>query len=273
MHLKHTQDGCGDYYDLLEKVIKFGNEVSNDRTGVGTVSLFGEQMRFNLQHGFPLVTGKEINYRAVFNEFLWMVVHGSTDVTWLEERGHKFWSAWKLDDGTIGPGYGHQFRRANNVDQVRNVIDGILSNPESRRHIISLWNPADIESMALPPCHGNIIQFDVFDGELSCLMYQRSADIFVGLPWNIAFYALMTHVFAHLTGLKVGELIVTIGNAHIYLSHLSQTRELLARDLGKYSAPILRIKRKVESIDDFVLGDFDLIDYHHHPKISAPVAV
>jgi thymidylate synthase len=261
-----------DYYNLLNNILLNGKE-SDDRTGTGTLSTFGAQMRFDLTHGFPLLTGKYINYKAVFNEFQWMVVEGSVDVTWLEERGHKFWSAWKRIDNTIGLGYGYQFRFADGIDQVQDVIDSLKNNPSSRRHIISLWNPAYIPNMSLPPCHGNLIQFNVNNGELNCMMTQRSADCFLGLPWNIASYALMSEVFAHLTGLKANELIISIGDAHIYKNHIDQVKELLSRDHDKYALPKLNIKRKVDNIDDFTIDDFEIVDYQYFPAISAPVAV
>jgi thymidylate synthase len=262
-----------DYYELLEKILECGEE-SDDRTGTGTIATFGEHLRFDLTKRFPILTTKEINFKAVLNEVLWMLVEGSVDVTWLEERGHNFWSNWKKIDGTIGFGYGYQFRFADGIDQVRDVLNSLKEEPASRRHIISLWNPVYIPSMSMPCCHGNIIQFNVSrKGVLNCQMYQRSADTFLGLPWNIAFYAIMTKMFAQLSGYIPGELCIAIGDAHIYKNHIDQVHELLSRDPTRYEPPILKINPAVKDIDDFKFEDFELIGYEHWPAISAPVSV
>lgn len=271
------------YLELLKDVLENGAG-RDDRTGTGTLSVFGRQMRFDLSEGFPIVTTKKIFWRGIVEEFLWMVVRGSIDVTELEDRGVKFWSAWKKDNGTIGPGYGEQFRSqkhlCNNgrgglhrieIDQVSDVIDSIKNNPNSRRHIISLWNPRDIPDMALPPCHGNLIQFYVEDGKLSCQMYQRSGDCLLGVPFNIAFYSLMTHVIAQLRGLGVGDFVHTLGDTHIYNNHIAQVEEQLTRE--PKSLPSIWINPLVTSIDDFTADDFKLIGYEHHPAIKAPIAV
>lgn len=258
------------YIKLLNSILSTSSP-KEDRTGTGTSSIFGYQMRFDLQKGFPIVTTKKINFKAVLNEFLWMVVEGSTDVRWLQERGHSFWNEWQKADGTIGPGYGYQFRHLK-VDQVQSVIDSIKSNPNSRRHIISLWNPETNNECSLPPCHGNIIQFNVRQNKyLDCQMYQRSGDALIGVPFNISFYSIMLHAFAHLTGYEVGEFIHTIGDVHIYNNHVDQVNEQLLR--VPYKLPELIIKRQVNDINDFKFEDFDLVNYQHHPAIKAPIAV
>lgn len=261
------------YHKLLKEIVKRGGHRPN-RTGIDTQSIFGTSLLIPLHEGFPLLTTRRLNVKAIVNEFLWMVVEGSTDVRWLRERGHTFWDAWAKDDGTIGPGYGHQFRYANGIDQVRNLIDGIKADPYSRRHIITLWNTADIPQMALPPCHGDFIQFYVSgDGRLSCLMVQRSADVPVGLPWNIGFYALFTHVVAHLTGTTPHALTIMIGDAHVYDNQLPKVEELLDRDPHTFPLPKLSIADSVTDIDDLRYEDILLTDYKSYPEIRMPVAV
>ena len=259
------------YLEMLQHVFDNGIE-REDRTKTGTIGVFGYQNRYDLQEGFPIVTTKKVFWRGIVEEFLWMVVRGSIDVSELEDRGVNFWSPWKGDDGTIGPGYGKQFRNCDSVDQVQSIIDGVQDNPESRRHVISLWNVSEIPEMELPPCHGVTIQFYVRDGEfLDCQMYQRSADIFIGVPFNISFYSLFTHVVAQLCDLKPGHFVHTMGDAHIYQNHVDQVKEQLSRE--PYDLPTLKLNPDIVDIDDFTWDDIELEGYEYHPYISAPVAV
>lgn len=268
--MSHTSN----YHELLHKII-FKGSIKKDRTGVGTQHLFGEMLKFPLSEGFPLITTRQINYEAVFNEFVWMVCLGSTNVNWLENRGHKFWSPWKKTNGTIGKGYGYQFRKAySNVDQIIQTLYYLNKDPNSRRHVITTWNPQDLPEMALPPCHGIVVQFNVRDEFLDLAMYQRSADAFLGLSWNIPFYALFCHVFAHLTDLKVGELTIMLGDVHLYLNHLNQTEELLLRNPNTYENPTLEITcPKTTSINRVDIQHFQLNNYQHYPAIKAEVAI
>ena len=261
------------YLDLMRKVREEGLR-RDDRTGTGTLSLFGYQMRFDLARGFPVVTTKKLHLRSVIHELLWFL-SGDTNVRYLNERGVTIWDEWADEQGDLGPVYGAQWRSwpaqgGGTIDQIAEVVSAIRSDPDSRRLIVSAWNPADVERMALPPCHC-LFQFYVAGGRLSCQLYQRSADIFIGVPFNIASYALLTHMMAHATGLKAGEFIHTLGDAHLYLNHLEQADEQLKRE--PLPLPRLVIKRDVKDIDAFRYEDFEIANYQSHPHIAAPVAV
>ena len=260
------------YLDLVQRVLDDGVERS-DRTGTGTLGVFGHQMRFDLSAGFPVVTTKKLHLRSIFGELLWFL-RGDTNIGWLHERGITIWDEWADADGNLGPVYGYQWRSwptpdGRHIDQIKCVIEAIRRNPNSRRHIVSAWNVADVDQMALPPCHA-LFQFHVAEGRLSCQLYQRSADIFLGVPFNIASYALLTHLVAQQTGLEVGDFVHTLGDAHLYLNHLDQAREQLTRE--PYPLPTLRLTPR-ESIDAYDLGDIELIGYQAHPSIKAPIAV
>lgn len=261
------------YLDLLRHVKENGVR-RGDRTGTGTLSVFGYQMRFNLQEGFPLVTTKKVFFKGLAHEMLWFL-QGGTNVGYLNEHGIKIWNDWADENGDLGPVYGKQWRAwetrtGTSIDQVTKVIESIKSNPESRRHIVQAWNVAEIEDMALPPCH-MFFQFYVANQALSCSLYVRSNDLFLGAPFNIGQYALLTHMIAQQCNLDVGELIYTIGDAHIYMNHLEQVEEQLGRE--PYAQPRLLIKRRPDSIFEYRYEDFDLINYKHHPAIKAPIAV
>ncbi|MBC7384775.1 MAG: thymidylate synthase [Cryobacterium sp.] len=261
------------YLDLLRHVMENGVE-KHDRTGTGTRSVFGYQMRFNLAEGFPLVTTKKVHVRSIFQELLWFL-RGDTNTQWLKERGVSIWDEWADESGNLGPVYGAQWRSwkgadGKTIDQISNVIEQIKKNPDSRRLIVSAWNVGEIEKMALPPCHA-FFQFYVANGKLSCQLYQRSADLFLGVPFNIASYALLTHMVAAVTGLEVGDFIHTLGDAHIYSNHRDQVRLQLSRD--EKSKPKLVIKREVRDIFDFNFEDFEILGYDPHPGIKAPVAI
>ncbi len=260
------------YLDLMQRVLDEGVE-RPDRTGTGTLGVFGHQMRFDLADGFPVVTTKKLHLRSIFGELLWFL-RGDTNVRWLQERGITIWDEWADENGDLGPVYGHQWRSwptpdGRSVDQIAAVIESIRTNPSSRRHIVSAWNVADVDKMALPPCH-TMFQFHVAQGRLSCQLYQRSADIFLGVPFNIASYALLTHLVAQQTGLEVGDFVHTLGDAHLYLNHLDQAREQLARE--PFPLPTLRLTPR-ESIDAYELEDIELVGYLAHPSIKAPIAV
>lgn len=261
------------YLDLLQTILDQGTP-KQDRTGTGTLSTFGHQMRFSLRQGFPLLTTKKLHIRSIIHELLWFL-SGSTNIKYLQDNRVTIWDEWADEQGELGPVYGYQWRHwtgANGemVDQIQQLIEQIRSNPDSRRLIVSAWNVSDVPRMALPPCH-LLFQFYVAEGRLSCQMYQRSADVFLGVPFNIASYALLTHMVAHVTGLEAYEFIHTLGDAHLYSNHLEQTKTQLARE--PRSLPKLRITRAVDSIFDFRFEDFVLESYDPHPHISAPVAV
>jgi thymidylate synthase len=261
------------YLELMRHVLEHGVEKS-DRTGTGTRSVFGWQMRFDLAAGFPLLTTKKLHIRSIIYELLWFL-RGETNIRWLNEHGVRIWNEWADENGELGPVYGKQWRswpdcEGGGIDQIAEVIGQIKTNPDSRRIIVSAWNVADVPKMALPPCH-LLFQFYVADGKLSCQLYQRSADIFLGVPFNIASYALLTHMVAHVTGLKAGDFVHTFGDAHLYLNHLEQARTQLAR--APRPLPELKIARQVDSIDDFRFEDFVIEGYDPHPHIKAQVAV
>ena len=261
------------YHDLMKEVLAKGVQKS-DRTGTGTISVFGHQMRFNLADGFPMVTTKKLHLKSIIYELLWFL-KGSTNNNWLKERGVSIWNEWAAPDGELGPIYGYQWRswpapNGKHIDQISEVVETIKKNPDSRRIIVSAWNVADIPRMALAPCHA-FFQFYVADGKLSCQLYQRSADIFLGVPFNIASYALLTHMMAQQCNLKVGDFIWTGGDCHLYSNHLEQVDLQLSRDF--FPLPKLNILRKPDSIFDYEFEDFEITGYESHPHIKAPVAI
>jgi thymidylate synthase len=261
------------FHELMRHVLDHGAKKS-DRTGTGTLSVFGHQMRFDLSEGFPLVTTKKLHLKSIVYELLWFL-SGNTNNQWLKERGVSIWDEWAAPDGDLGPVYGYQWRswpapNGQHIDQIKEIIQTIKTNPDSRRIIVSAWNVADIPKMALAPCHA-FFQFYVADGKLSCQLYQRSADIFLGVPFNIASYALLTHMVAQQCSLDVGEFIWTGGDCHLYSNHLEQVELQLSRK--PYSLPQLKIHRKPDSIFDYQFEDFEIVDYESHPHIKAPVAV
>jgi thymidylate synthase len=261
------------YEDLMRHVRDHGTAKS-DRTGTGTKSIFGHQMRFDLKAGFPLITTKKVHLRSVILELLWFL-RGERNVQWLQERGCTIWDEWARDDGDLGPVYGVQWRSwptpdGGHIDQIAQVIQQLKANPDSRRILVSAWNVAELDQMALMPCHA-LFQFYVADGKLSCQLYQRSADIFLGVPFNIASYALLTHMVAQQCDLDVGDFIWTGGDCHLYANHAEQVETQLAR--APFAFPTLHIKRRPASILDYDLDDFEVRDYQHHPAIKAPVAV
>jgi len=260
-----------EYLDLLKKV-KDSGKPKGDRTGTGTISIFGHQMRFNLKESFPLLTTKKIHFKSVAYELLWFL-KGETNIKYLKDNGVSIWDEWADENGDLGPVYGKQWRDWKGADgfhdQISSVIEQIKNNPNSRRHIVSAWNVAEIPSMALAPCH-ILFQFYVQDGKLSCQLYQRSADVFLGVPFNIASYALLTHMIANVCNLEVGDFVHTLGDAHLYNNHLTQAEEQLSR--SPLEPPQIKVSQKT-SIDAYEFEDFELINYQHHPHIPAVVAV
>jgi thymidylate synthase len=261
------------YLELLAEVLEHGARKS-DRTGTGTRSLFGRQLRFELAPGFPLLTTKKLHLKSIVYELLWFL-RGDTNVRWLQERGVTIWDEWADEAGELGPVYGHQWRHwrapdGREIDQIAGVIQSLRQRPDSRRHIVSAWNPADVDRMALPPCHA-LFQFYVAEGRLSCQMYQRSADLFLGVPFNIASYALLTLMVAQITQLQPGEFVLTLGDAHLYLNHAAQAREQIAR--APRAFPRMRLNPQVRELLEFRFEDFTLEDYDPHPAIRAPIAV
>ncbi len=261
------------YLELLDTVLHQGISKS-DRTGTGTRSIFGWQMRFNLNDGFPLLTTKKVHTRSIFYELLWFL-RGETNISYLNAHGVSIWDEWADKNGELGPVYGSQWRSwkttgGHSIDQISNLIDGITNNPDSRRHIVSAWNVGEINNMALPPCH-SLFQFYVADNKLSCQLYQRSADIFLGVPYNIASYALLTMMVAQVTKLELGDFVHTFGDAHLYDNHIEQAKEQLSRDVR--SLPSVTLNPSITSVFDFTYEDIEVIDYNPHPHISAPIAV
>ncbi|MEI6821411.1 MAG: thymidylate synthase [Bacteroidota bacterium] len=261
------------YLDLLSHVMQNGTQKS-DRTGTGTISVFGHQMRFNLSEGFPLLTTKKLHLRSIIHELLWFL-KGETNIKYLKENNVSIWDEWADENGELGPVYGHQWRAwttpdNKTIDQISQVVEQIKSTPDSRRMIVSAWNVGEIDKMALPPCH-LLFQFYVADGKLSCQLYQRSADIFLGVPFNIASYALLTMMMAQVTGLKPGDFVHTLGDAHLYSNHMEQTRLQLSRE--PRNLPVMNINPEINDIFAFKFEDFNLSDYDPHPHIKAAVAV
>jgi thymidylate synthase len=261
------------YLDLLQHILDNGTR-KDDRTGTGILSVFGYQMRFDLSTGFPLLTTKKLHLRSIIHELLWFLT-GDTNISYLNERGVTIWDEWADERGDLGPIYGHQWRSwptadGRHIDQLSRLIDRIRSDPDSRRHIVSAWNVADVDEMALPPCH-TMFQFYVAEGRLSCQLYQRSADVFLGVPFNIASYALLTMIVAQVCGLEASEFVHTFGDAHLYANHLEQTRLQLTRD--PRPLPTMRLAPRVESVFEFSYDDFTLSDYDPHPHIPAPISV
>lgn len=261
------------YHDLMRHILEQG-VTKTDRTGTGTISVFGYQMRFNLQEGFPMLTTKKVHVRSIFHELLWFL-KGETNIQYLKENGVSIWDEWADAKGELGPVYGYQWRSwptpdGGHIDQITNVIEQIKKNPDSRRLIVSAWNVADVDKMKLPPCHA-FFQFYVADGKLSCQLYQRSADVFLGVPFNIASYALLTMMVAQVCGLQPGDFVHTLGDAHLYSNHIEQTKLQLSRDFRPL--PQLVINPSVKSIFDFKYEDFEINNYDPHPHIKADVAV
>jgi thymidylate synthase len=261
------------YLELLDHVLKTGIE-KKDRTGTGTISIFGYQMRFNLEEGFPLLTTKKLHLRSIIHELLWFI-SGDTNTQYLNNNGVKIWNDWADKNGNLGPVYGYQWRSwlsegGKKIDQLSNVISSIKKSPDSRRHIVSSWNVGEIDKMALPPCH-ILFQFYVAEGKLSCQLYQRSADIFLGVPFNIASYALLTLMTAHVTGLKPGDFVHTLGDAHIYMNHIDQVKLQLTKT--PYKLPEMHINPEVNDILKFRYDDFTLTDYISHPHIRGEISV
>lgn len=261
------------YHDLMQHVLDHGT-TKTDRTGTGTISVFGYQMRFNLQEGFPLLTTKKLHIKSILHELLWFL-KGETNIAYLKENGVTIWDEWADEKGNLGPVYGSQWRSwptpdGGHIDQITQVIDMIKKTPDSRRLIVSAWNVAEINNMKLPPCHA-FFQFYVADGKLSCQLYQRSADIFLGVPFNIASYAILTHMVAQVCNLEVGDFVHTLGDAHLYSNHIEQTKLQLSREFRKL--PTLKMNKEVKNIFDFKFDDFTIEGYDPHPHIKAAVAV
>ncbi len=265
--------GMRQYLDLMELVLKTGVK-KTDRTGTGTLSVFGHQMRFDLSEGFPLVTTKKVHLKSIVHELLWFL-KGETNIAYLKENGVRIWDEWADERGELGPVYGHQWRSwpardGSTIDQIGNLIEMIKRSPDSRRLMVTAWNPSDVDKMALPPCHC-LFQFYVAEGKLSCQLYQRSADIFLGVPFNIASYALLTLMIAQVCGLKPGDFVHTLGDAHLYSNHLEQAALQLSR--APKALPVMRVNPAITDIFNFTYDDFKLEHYEAHPHIAAPVAV
>ncbi len=261
------------YHDLLQHILDNGVK-KEDRTGTGTLSVFGYQMRFNLEEGFPVLTTKKLHLRSIIHELLWFL-KGETNISYLKENNVSIWDEWADSEGNLGPVYGYQWRSwptadGRHIDQIKQVVHQLKNNPDSRRIIVSAWNVGEIENMKLPPCHA-FFQFYVADGKLSCQLYQRSADTFLGVPFNIASYALLTMMMAQVCGLKAGDFVHTLGDAHLYLNHLDQAKLQLSRDFR--TLPQMKINPNVSDIFDFKFEDFELLNYDPHPHIKAAVAV
>ncbi len=261
------------YHDLLQHILDNGT-VKEDRTGTGTISVFGYQMRFDLSEGFPCITTKKLHLRSIIHELLWFI-NGDTNIKYLKDNNVSIWDEWADEDGNLGPVYGYQWRhwpdgKGGEIDQIKRLVDGLKNNPDSRRHIVSAWNVADVENMALPPCH-TLFQFYVIDGKLSCQLYQRSADTFLGVPFNIASYALFTMMLAQVCNLEVGDFVHTFGDAHIYSNHVEQVKLQLTRECRPL--PTMKINPNVKDIFEFKYEDFELLNYDPHPHIKGAVAV
>ncbi len=256
------------YLDLLRNILENGQK-KDDRTGTGTISIFGTQTRYNLNNGFPLLTTKKIHLKSIIYELLWFL-QGDTNVKYLQENGVRIWNEWADENGDLGPVYGKQWRDFDGVDQITEAVNTLKTNPNSRRIIVSAWNPKDIDKMALPPCH-TMFQFFVINNKLSCQLYQRSADCFLGVPFNIASYALLTMMMAQVCNLGLGDFIHTTGDTHIYLNHIDQVKLQLTRE--PYPLPKMELNKNIKSIFDFKYDDFNLIDYQCHPAIKAQVSV
>lgn len=261
------------YLALMNDILETGS-LKTDRTGTGTYSVFGRQLRFNLAEGFPLLTTKKLHTRSIFIELLWFL-RGDTNIQYLHDHGVTIWDEWADENGDLGPVYGHQWRswpapNGQTIDQITNVLNQIRQKPDSRRHIVSAWNPAEVDKMALPPCHA-LFQFYVADGKLSCQLYQRSADYFLGVPFNIASYALLTHMVAQQCDLQPGDFVWTGGDVHLYTNHIEQAKLQLSRE--PFELPRLTIRRKPDSIFDYQYEDFEIVNYQTHPGIKAPIAV
>jgi thymidylate synthase len=261
------------YLELMKDILENGAR-KTDRTGTGTISVFGRQLRFDLSAGFPLVTTKKLHLRSIIYELLWFL-NGDTNIKYLKDNGVSIWDEWADENGDLGPVYGHQWRSwpspdGRSIDQITQVLDQIRKKPDSRRHIVTAWNPSEVDKMALPPCHA-LFQFYVADGKLSCQLYQRSADYFLGVPFNIASYALMTHMFAEQCDLLPGEFVWTGGDVHLYTNHIEQAKLQLTRE--PYALPMLKIKRKPSSLFEYRFEDFEIVNYQAHPSIKAPIAV
>ncbi|SHF55238.1 thymidylate synthase [Mariniphaga anaerophila] len=261
------------YLNLLETILENGVR-KEDRTGTGTISVFGHQMRFPLSEGFPMVTTKKLHLKSIVHELLWFLA-GDTNIKYLQDNGVRIWNEWADENGDLGHIYGYQWRswptpNGKHIDQIINVVESIKNNPDSRRHLVSAWNVGELDQMNLPPCH-ILFQFYVADGKLSCQLYQRSADVFLGVPFNIASYALLTLMMAQVTGLEPGDFVHTLGDVHIYLNHIEQVKLQLTRE--PYSLPTMKINPEVKNIFDFKYDDFELVGYQSHPSIKGKVAV
>ena len=261
------------YHDLLRHVMETGSDKS-DRTGTGTRSVFGYQMRFNLNNGFPVVTTKKLHLRSIIHELLWFL-KGDSNIKYLKDNGVSIWDEWADENGELGPVYGVQWRswptgNGETIDQIEKLVNSLKNNPDSRRHIVNAWNVAEVENMALPPCH-TMFQFYVADGKLSCQLYQRSADIFLGVPFNIASYALLTLMLAQVCDLEPGDFVHTFGDAHVYSNHFEQVEKQLSRDFRPL--PTMKINPEINNLFDFKYEDFELLNYDPHPGIKAPIAV